>query len=148
MRMETNRLSPRPVHRATRTSRRLRRPRVSSRMVSRREISSPGPTIPKWISRDTTSISSSANGVYTKLNMNGVLTTPTYTDTSAAGDVPSFYPITAVDTSGNESTFTASSAVRPVIGKNGTASDMKFDASGTLHFVWYDSAAKQMKYAT
>ena len=39
------------------------------------------------------------------------------------------------------------SAVRPVIGKNGTASDMKFDAGGTLHFVWYDSAAKKMKYA-
>jgi len=87
------------------------------------------------------------NGTYTKLNTGGLLTTPTFTDTGAPGNVTSFYQITAVDSSGNESTYTAISALRPIIGKNGNASDMKFDSSGVLHFTWYDSGTKTLKYA-
>jgi hypothetical protein len=92
--------------------------------------------------------SSSASGVFTKLNTDGLLTTPTYTDTTAPAGATSFYQVTAVDNSGNESSFTAVSATRPIVGKNGNASDIKYSPDGTLHFVWYDSASRTMKYAS
>ena len=91
---------------------------------------------------------STSNGVFTKLNTTGLLTTPTYTDTAAPANVTVYYQVTAVDTSGNESSFTEVSAKRPLIGQNGNNSDMKFDANGVLHFVWYDSAQRTMQYAT
>jgi hypothetical protein len=91
--------------------------------------------------------SDSENGTYAKLNTEGLLTTPTFVDTNAPSNVTSFYQITAVDSSGNESTYTAVSALRPMIGKNGNASDMKYDSAGILHFTWYDSGTKTLKYA-
>jgi hypothetical protein len=34
-----------------------------------------------------------------------------------------------------------------VVGAKGTFNDMKYDAGGNLHFVWYDAADKTLKYA-
>jgi hypothetical protein len=34
-----------------------------------------------------------------------------------------------------------------VVGESGTFNDMKYDAGGNLHFVWYDAADKTLKYA-
>jgi fibronectin type 3 domain-containing protein len=57
--------------------------------------------------------SSAAGGTYTKLTTAGLLTASTYTDTTAPAGATSFYRITAVDTSGNESSALSTSATRP-----------------------------------
>ena len=53
-----------------------------------------------------------SSGPFTKLNA-ALLTVSTYIDTAAASGVTTYYRVTAVDTSGNESTDTDTSAARP-----------------------------------
>lgn len=59
--------------------------------------------------------SSSASGTFTRLNAT-LLTTSDYFDTAAPSNATSFYRVTAVDASGNESNFAAVSAFRPAAG--------------------------------
>ena len=57
--------------------------------------------------------STSATGTFTKLNA-ALLDGPTYADTAAPQGVPSYYQVTAVDASGNESARVAMvNATRP-----------------------------------
>jgi fibronectin type 3 domain-containing protein len=67
--------------------------------------------------------SNSANGTFVKLNTSGVLTAAAFNDTSAPAGAVSYYRITAVDITGNESTFAATSATRP----NATISAIKIN---------------------
>src|SRR5205085_1197309 len=57
--------------------------------------------------------SSSANGTFTKLNTMGLLTSSDYFDSSATPGATSFYHVTAVDKSNNESDPSSASALRP-----------------------------------
>src|SRR4051812_37459171 len=70
-----------------------------------------------------------------------------YTDLTAPAGATSFYRITAVDTSANESAPATTSAFRPGVGANGNASDIAYDRTGVLHFAWYDTLAKTVRYA-
>ncbi len=57
--------------------------------------------------------SSSAMGTFTKLNVTGLLTAASYFDSAAPSSSTTFYRVTAVDLSGNESAPTGASAFRP-----------------------------------
>src|SRR5204862_4772412 len=57
--------------------------------------------------------SDSFSGDYVKLNTSGLLDTSDYFDTAAPEKVASYYKITAVDSSGNESAAAVANAVRP-----------------------------------
>ena len=54
----------------------------------------------------------SSAGVYTKLNTSGLLTASSYVDTTAAAGATSYYRVTAVDTTGNESTASTTAGTR------------------------------------
>ena len=77
-----------------------------------------------------------------------LVTGTTYVDTTAPGGATSFYQITAVDTSGNESTPAAASAFRPNLGLNANANDIAYDSTGVLHLAYYDTVAKTIDYAS
>jgi fibronectin type 3 domain-containing protein len=64
--------------------------------------------------------SSSSNGTFTKLNAT-LLASSDYFDANAPSNATSFYRVTAVDTSGNESNFASVSAFRPAAGDIPTA---------------------------
>jgi hypothetical protein len=91
--------------------------------------------------------STAPDGIFTKLNAD-LLSSLSFTDASAPAGAASYYQITAVDQFGNESAAAAASAFRPNLGANGNANDLAYDSTGVLHFAWYDTLAKNVKYAT
>jgi hypothetical protein len=108
--------------------------------------------------------SESDSGPWTKINA-AVLTSSSFDDTGAPSGATSYYQITAVDLSGGESSAAAVSAARPdgppspppppppppppsATFANGNWNDIVYDSQGVLHFAWYDTAAKTVKYAT
>jgi len=66
----------------------------------------------------------------------------TYTLNVVGVDVPTFgYPLQMY-------AFARAAAPRDAVGQNGAANDLKFDRNGVLHFAWYDTVARTMKYAS
>ncbi|HYO10740.1 MAG TPA: choice-of-anchor D domain-containing protein [Tepidisphaeraceae bacterium] len=90
--------------------------------------------------------STAADGIFALLTGSPV-TASEFTDSSAPGGATSYYKVTAVDLSQNESAAAATSAFRPDLGKNGNANDMAYDKQGNLHFAYYDAVAKNVRYA-
>lgn len=91
--------------------------------------------------------SATANGTFIKLNAS-LLTTTGFTDSTAISDATSYYRVTAVDVSGNESQHTEAASFRPVLGKFGNSNSIAVDSNGTTHFAWHDSATKQLKHSS
>jgi fibronectin type 3 domain-containing protein len=72
------------------------------------------PTILNWVASTSQNVagynvyrSTSANGTYLKLNTTGLVTATTFTDTTSQPGQTYFYVATAVDVSGNESSYSA-----------------------------------------
>ncbi|HSV14191.1 MAG TPA: Ig-like domain-containing protein [Tepidisphaeraceae bacterium] len=71
----------------------------------------------------------SASGPFTKLNTAGLLKVLTYNDTAAVQGATTFYRLSAVDLSNNESTFATASALRP--DATAPATPANFTATGS-----------------
>ena len=91
--------------------------------------------------------STAGDGIFTLIS-SGLLTASDFVDAAAPAGVASFYRVTAVDLSGNESAPAAVEAFRPNVGANGNDNGIAYDSSGVLHFAYYDTVAKTVKYAT
>jgi fibronectin type 3 domain-containing protein len=74
--------------------------------------------------------SNAANGTFFKLNTASLITSPTYMDSSAPAGQASFYRVTAVDTSGNESQPATTNATR-LVDTTPPAAPAGFGASGS-----------------
>ncbi len=75
--------------------------------------------------------SDSASGTFTRLNT-GQITTSAFNDTGAPSGVTSFYRVTAVDTSGNESSPATAQAERPLAGSYELVYSKTSNRSGPL----------------
>ncbi len=87
--------------------------------------------------------SSSSNGTFTKLNTTGLRSQSDFVDASAPSGATSFYRVTAVDLSGNESAVAAISAFRPTSGSTPTgATSLNASAQNgsTVLLTWADNS--------
>lgn len=92
--------------------------------------------------------STSANGTFTKLNgsLRGL---SDYTDTGAPVGATSFYRVTAVDSSGNESVVTSISAFRPASGSTPTPStgaSATALGSSSVRIDWTDNSSNEIGF--
>ncbi len=91
--------------------------------------------------------SAAVDGIFTKVNSSPIVGT-SFVDTAAPGGATSFYQVTAVDQSGNESTPATASTFRPDLGQSANANDIAYDSTGVLHLAYYDTVATTIKYAS
>jgi len=93
--------------------------------------------------------SSSAGGTFTKLNTSGLRSVSDFTDTTAPVGATSFYRVSAVDGSGNESTFATLSAFRPASGSTpASASNAVATAQtgSTVLLTWNDNSSNEFGF--